>query len=268
MRIDLHTHTWRCRHATGTVAEYVLAARVAGLDVIGLTDHAPLPPGLDPEACYAMPAEEFETHLAEMADAADAARAPGDPKVLVGIEADWLPGHPGHVEGLLSRDDFDVVLGSVHMLDGWAFDDPDLLDSWESRSVEAVWREYFSAVADAAASGMYDVIAHPDLVKKFGHRPAEEPVALYEDVATELARTGVAIEVSSAGLRKPVGEIYPGPSLLRTLCRAGVPATTSSDAHRPHEVGIGLDEVRVALAAAGYDRVVYFEGRERREVPL
>ncbi len=267
MRIDLHTHTWRCRHATGTAAEYVLAARAAGIDVIGLTDHAPLPPDLDPESCYAMPAEEFEAHLAEMAGAA-AAGEPGDPKVLVGIEADWLPSHHEHVASLLARHEFDVILGSVHMLDGWAFDDPDLLESWESRSVEAVWHAYFSAVVDAAASGMYDVIAHPDLVKKFGHRPAAEPVALYEDVAAALAKTGVAIEVSSAGLRKPVSEIYPGLELLKAFRRAGVPATTSSDAHRPEEVGVGLDAVRAALAEAGYDHVVYFEAREMREVAL
>ncbi|MBS3956319.1 MAG: histidinol-phosphatase HisJ family protein [Clostridiales bacterium] len=265
MRIDLHTHTWRCRHATGTAEEYVAAARIAGIDVIGLTDHLPLPSGLDPAVCYAMPISEFETHLAELHEVA--ANSDGV-HVCVGIEADWLPSHPGHVEGMLAGRKFDVVLGSVHMIDGWTFDDPDLIHMWDSRDVVEAWERYFAELCDAAASGLYDVLAHPDLIKKFGHRPAEEPLALYDDVAAQLARTGVAIEVSSAGLRKPVSEIYPGHGLLAACARAGVPATTASDAHTPEEVGVGLDAVREALVRAGYTRVVYFVGREKREVPL
>ena len=265
MLIDLHMHTSRCGHAEGCPAEYVSAARAAGLDIIAFTDHLALPDGYDPDGEYAMRPHELPEYVAEVQAAA---RGSSAPRVFLGIEADWVPGHVPDTARALAAHPFDVVLGSVHFLQEWAFDDPARIDGWSLRDVAGAWEEYFSTLVDAASSGLFDVMAHPDLVKKFGHVPPGDLSSLFDDVAGALADAGVAVEVSSAGLRKPCAELYPSDGLLAAFRRAGVPATTSSDAHTPAEVGAGLDEARSALRRAGYESIVYFEAREMREVPL
>lgn len=266
MRIDLHMHTSRCGHAVGAPSQYAAAARSTGLDIIAITDHLALPEGYNPDGEYAMRAEELPDYVAEVLEAAR--MSGGQPRVLLGIEADWLPDHADETARILASHPFDVVLGSVHFLGQWAFDDPRLVDQWSRRGVADVWSEYFETFTAAATSGLFDVMAHPDLVKKFGYLPDQDLTALFEDVATAVGDAGVAIEVSSAGLRNPCAEIYPSDALLAAFCRAGVPATTSSDAHTPEGVGARLDEVLAALVRAGYRKTVYFEGREMREVPL
>ncbi|MDP2233434.1 MAG: PHP domain-containing protein, partial [Actinomycetota bacterium] len=198
MMVDLHLHTSRCGHAEGEMSEYVDTARRAGLDVIAFTDHLPLPSHLNPDGSYAMKAEELAAYVADVREMA--ARV-DRPRVLLGIEADWLPEWRADTVRVLSAHPFDVVLGSVHFLDGWVFDDPDLLGEWEGRDVLAVWERYFATLAEAAGSGLFDVMAHVDLIKKFGHRPDVAPDGLYADLAAALADAQVAVEVSSAGLR-------------------------------------------------------------------
>lgn len=266
MRIDLHVHTALCRHATGDAAAMVAAAGEAGLDVVAITDHLPLPDGFG--ADYAMEPGQLAGYVDEVLRVAEAARAHGGPEVLLGIEADWLPGRDDELAETLAAHPFDLVIGSVHFLDGWAFDDPGLLHEWDERDVDDVWTEYFAAVSDAAGSGLFDVIAHPDLVKKFGHVPTFDPAALYVDAAGAFAAAGVAIEVSTAGLRKPVGEQYPAAAFLSACHQAGVPATTGSDAHCPEEVGYGLDLAARLMRQAGYESVGVFRARRMETVPL
>lgn len=264
--IDLHVHTARCGHATGEMSEYVDAARTRGLDAICFTDHLPMPAPYP--QYYTMAAHELPAYAEDVAQAALDALERGGPEVLLGIEADWLPGSGDHVERAISEHEFDVVLGSVHFLGDWAFDDPDLVSRYEAWQPDALWARYFEEVANAAASGLFDVIAHPDLVKKFGSRPTIDPRDWYEDTAIALAGSGCAIEVNTGGLRKPVHEIYPAIDLLKACRRRGVPATTGSDAHAPGEVGEGFDLARRLLVEAGYDSVVCFRGRVASEVAL
>jgi len=265
MLIDLHTHTRRCGHAHGSSLEYAQAAIAAGLDMIAITEHLPLPDGYDPLGVYAMRPGEVSDYVAEVRSVADSLT---DTRVLLGIEADWIPEHVAQVAESLSSHPFDVVLGAVHFLDGWIFDDPDKISEWSGKDVTEAWHTYFSAFVQAAESGLFDVMAHPDLIKKFGFRPREDLTALYQDVAAAVADSGVAIEVSSAGLRKPCAEIYPSAELLAAFGRAGVPATTGSDAHRPADVGSSLDDAIESLKTAGYERIVYFEQRVMKEVAL
>jgi histidinol-phosphatase (PHP family) len=145
----------------------------------------------------------------------------------------------------------------VHFIGEWAFDDPHHLDEWSSRDVDQAWREYFRLWMDAANTGLFDVMAHPDLVKKFGHFPSFEPDELFSECARTAADVGVKIEVSTAGLRKPVGEMYPGRQLLSAFRSAGVVATVGSDAHAPDEVGYRIDAAYDALRAVGYRSVAF-----------
>ncbi len=269
--IDLHVHTWRCRHATGTAGEYVLAAAAAGIRTLCFTEHLPLAPALAaavPGAeSYAMPADEFGAYLADVAEAA----APGaglGVEVLCGIEADLVAPAVEHARDMVGRHRFDVVLGSVHFIDGWAFDDPGRQEGYAAWDTLALWERYFADLVAAARTGIADVMAHVDLVKKFCHRPETGLEGLYAEVAAELARTGVAVEVNTGGLRKPCREIYPGPDMLAALASAGVPVTIGTDAHAPVEVGAGLPEALTALRAVGYRSVLVFRDRVAEEVSL
>jgi histidinol-phosphatase (PHP family) len=258
--IDMHVHTSRCRHASGTPSEYVAAAEAAGVSVLAFTDHLPLLDGSDTD--YAMSMGELPAYVAEIGDLRGSeARS----EILLGIEADWDPCAADVLREALARYDFDVVLGSVHFLGGWAFDDPRLVGRYATTDVDALWRDYFGALAAAARSGLFDIMAHIDLVKKFGYMPSYDPRELYEDAALAFARAGVAVEVNTAGLRKPCAELYPTASFLRACRSAGVLATMGSDAHAPEEVGMGLGQARDALVAAGYDSVVVFRGRVPEE---
>jgi histidinol-phosphatase (PHP family) len=270
--IDMHVHTWRCRHGHGTAAEYVAAASERGVRILGFAEHLPLPEDLlqrdSHAASYAMPASELPAYLAEVRDAAETAARSGGPRVLLGLEADLHPGNEDHARTVLADLDLDFVLGSVHYIDGWAFDDPDRQDGYRLWSNDALWERYFRDLATAAASGLVDAIAHPDLVKKFRCFPASDPQELLASFADAVARAGVAVEVSTAGLRKPCSEIYPGDALLRMLHHRGVPVTIGSDAHTPTDVGFAYDQARDALKRAGYRSAVVFQGRRMEEVPL
>ncbi len=264
--IDLHMHTARCGHATGSLIDYVEAGRAAGLEVVCFTDHLPMPEGYPQH--YTMRHEEISAYLEDVTAAAAFSRKTGGPEVLSGVEADWMPARVPFTREVLERLDVDMVLGSVHFLEDWAFDDPDLIARYDSVVIDDMWESYFREVACAARSGLFDVIAHADLVKKFGFLSVADPSPWYELVAEALAEGGCAIEVNTGGLRKPAREIYPSLPLLAACQRRGVPATMGSDAHDPLEVGAGLAQARELLVEAGYRSLVLFRSRRAEEVPL
>ena len=156
----------------------------------------------------------------------------------------------------------------MHLVAGGWIDAPGAGARHEREGSANLWNEYYRLLAKAAASGLFDVMTHFDLPKKFGnHRPAECEAA--EDAAVEAARAaGVAVEVSSAGLRKTVGEEYPGPELLSKLVAAAVPVVFSSDSHAPAEVAWGREQVVAAARAAGATEHVTFRKRLRTAHPL
>jgi histidinol-phosphatase (PHP family) len=188
--------------------------------------------------------------------------------VLLGLEVDFVPGTVDAVLDLLAPYPWDVLIGSVHWIDGWWFDRRHSIEEWERRGTDAVYDKYYALEAELAASGSVDVLAHVDRVKFLGLRPEEEPVHLYDRMIGAAQKAGVAIEVSSAGLRHPVAEIYPGPRLLAMCRAAGLDITFASDAHRPEQAGFGHAEVTAAALAAGYGHHARFQARRRRLEPI
>jgi histidinol-phosphatase (PHP family) len=185
----------------------------------------------------------------------------------LGIEADFVPGREDRLSTLLDGRDWDFVIGSVHFLRDRSLDTEEF-SVWEAgESPERVWRRYFETVAESARSGLYDVIAHPDLVKVWGRaapRPDGDLRRYYEPAVEAFAEAGVAVELSTAGWRKPVGEQYPAVPYLEMLVDAGCPISLSSDAHTPVHLGYEYERAVELLEGAGVSEIAVFEGRQRR----
>ncbi|MBA2362323.1 MAG: histidinol-phosphatase HisJ family protein [Chloroflexia bacterium] len=264
---DYHMHTYLCGHAVGSAEEYVLAAIQGGLVEVGFAEHIPmywLPPA-QRDPTIAMPEESFEGYVRTVLDLRDAY-----PEITVrlGVEADYVPGHEDRLEAILAPYPWDYVYGSVHYVDGWGFDNPAYKHRYMEWQIETLYERYFALMIDAAQTGIFDVLGHLDVIKKWGHRPASPPTELYRTVALELAKCGVPVEVNSAGYRRACAELYPGPELLVELLAAGVPFTLGSDAHMPKDVGRDLDAAVRQLRAAGCESLVQFDERRRSVVPL
>ncbi len=255
-------------YAREHLERYVATARERGVGEIAITEHiyrfAQAAHLSDHVYWSDHTLDDIELYCSSVA----AARDSGLP-ILLGIELDWLGADAADdVRAIAAGYPWDVVLGSVHWSGPLAFDHPDY-SIWETLPVDEGWRLYVDAVCAAAASGAYDVMAHPDLAKVFGQRPS---AALADELGDEVAEcfreTGVCAEISSAGLRRAAAEIYPSGDWLQRLYAAGVPITLASDAHQPADVGIGVDRCLAAASAAGYTSVVRFRGRERQAVTL
>ena len=242
---------------------YVEHAIEAGIAELGFSDHLFMywlsADHRDPELGMAEWEHDFYIQDVERCRA----RYGADIAIRLSTEADFIPGHERALERILRGYDWDYVIGSVHFIGEWGFDDSRYVSEYASRDIDALYAEYFSLVGASAETGLFDTIGHSDLIKKFGHRPRSDPAEWYMSLAARLAQTRVCVEVNTAGLRKPVGEIYPHPELLRAYRAAGVPVTLGSDAHAPGEVAADFSSACELLRSAGYDSFVSFERRTR-----
>ncbi|MHB8155934.1 MAG: histidinol-phosphatase HisJ family protein [Desulfocucumaceae bacterium] len=264
---DYHIHTSRCGHASGRINEYVEEALKKGFEEIGFSDHIPMywlpEEGRDPG--LAMGSEDFSLYITEVLELREQYPNLG---IRLGVEVDYMPGKEIIAAKVLSGHPLDYVIGSVHYIEGWGFDNPLLVDEYSRHDLEDLYSRYFELLCGAAESGLFDTMGHPDLLKKFGHRTPVAPLELYRRAAVAFARAGVCVEVNTSGLRVPAEEIYPSLEFLR-LCRVeGVPAVTGSDAHAPHLVGADFSEARALLKEAGYKEVAMFRERKRVMVKI
>lgn len=264
---DYHIHTSLCGHARGDMEQYVEEALKKGLKEIGFSDHVPMywlaagsrDPGL------AMDDPMFPGYVSRVLSLSESTEGLS---VRLGVEVDYIPGWEREARKKLSGYPFDYVIGSVHYIGGWAFDHPLYIDGYGSRDIDEIYRDYFDLLCSAAGAGIFDIIAHPDLVKKFGHRPGRPPTYHYRRAARAFAAAGVCVEVNTAGMRVPAGEIYPSLEFLKLCREEGVPASTGSDAHDPELVGSNFQEAVLLLREAGYDEVAVFNGRRRSFVKI
>jgi histidinol-phosphatase (PHP family) len=250
---DYHTHTVRCGHASGHPAEYVAAAKARDLMGIGIADHIPLLPEPDPEV--SMGVCDLGDYVKEVQELKEA--SPG--YVLLGVEADYRPDTVSDVGSLLDSHPFDYAIGSVHHLGTWSFDDLRQIDGYNDRDIDDIWIEYFELVGDAAESGLFTILGHLDLVKKFGYRPTRVLNVELDLLVERIARAGVLVEINTAGLHRTAAEAYPNLDILRRLWVAGVAITFGSDAHRPEEVGRDFDHATELAQSAGYEGFAYLE---------
>lgn len=194
-----------------------------------------------------------------------------DTDLKLGIEADFIPGREDRTANLLEQREWDYVVGSIHFVGDESLDTEEFSIWTKTASAERIWARYFEMLGQAAQSGLFDILAHPDLVKVWGRdRPVPDGDLrrFYYPAMEAIADAGVAIEVSTAGYRKPVGEIYPAPAFLEMAIDAGAPLALSSDAHVPEQLGHEYERALELLDGMGVKEIAVFENRRRRMEPL
>ncbi|MEM0967606.1 MAG: histidinol-phosphatase [Verrucomicrobiota bacterium] len=270
MKIDIHMHTPFCGHALGEPEDFVEVAAEEGIELITFTCHIPLKPDHE----FGGPRIRMEPEdLPDYHRAINRARMLGEElgvKVLTGIEAEIFPDEAAmqSVRETIRKEPFDFVLGSVHhQLPGYRF----WLDRQGLRTDPQIIRAYFRHLIEGIESGLYDSISHPDVIRIYGTVSPFDPVA-YKDEIVEVLETlqkhDHCMEVNTSGLIKGVFEVHPAPVILDWAVERNVRLTMGSDAHTPEQVGQHFDEVRYMLKEKGFDKLHYFEGRQRKEVPL
>ena len=257
---DSHMHTPLCKHAWGEPEEYAQQAIKAGLKGIIFTCHAPMPNGFWPTV--RMSESEFEIYISIVQRAAEAYK--NKLHVCLGIESEWFPGQEDYIRTLHERADFDYVLGAVH----WQA--KEYLAKFESGTIENFRRIYFDNLAKSAESGLYDCLAHPDLVKNY--HPDSWCFAIIKNTVStcldRIAATGVAMELNTSGLNKSYSEMNPGNEMLRMMAERKIPIVVGSDAHRAQRVGEHFTTALNNLIEAGYQEVCYFQKRQRIDLKI
>jgi histidinol-phosphatase (PHP family) len=243
------------------VERYREAADAAGVDELGVAEHVYR--FADSLAVWDHPFWRENAHD-DLSEYCEFVRSTG---LRLGVEMDFVPGREDRIANLLEAHEFDFVVGSVHFIDGGAVDH-DAFDVWDAvGDPDRVWSDYFARLSEAARSGLYDILAHPDLVKMWGNgrpRPSRDARFYYEPAVEAIAESGIAVEVSTAGYRKPVAELYPAPAFAEMCVDAGAAFALSSDAHSPEDVGHRYDDAVATMRDWGISELAMFERRERR----
>ncbi|MGE5391939.1 MAG: histidinol-phosphatase HisJ family protein [Deltaproteobacteria bacterium] len=252
--LDYHIHVaahGEYRYTDEWVADFLENARRRRINELGLLEH-----------------DEF-SHLIDHGLLDRVAVIHSDLLIRRGLEVDYIPGREDAIKDMLKGKNLDYVIGSVHFINGWGFDNPEHRSLFDSKDIDEVYQEYFDLVEQAAKTGIFDIIGHIDLVKIWGHRPVQKGIMHYLDpVLKSIKQNGLVVEINSAGLRKPVGEMYPQREVLDAIFASNIPITLGSDAHHPHQVGEGLEQARAAASRAGYRYLTGFDRRHRYFVDL
>lgn len=259
MPADYHTHTPLCHHAEGEPEAFVQRALALGLSAYGISDHAPLKP--EPFDDWRM----LESDLPAYFDWVTRARLAADDKldIRIGLECDWLKGQEKEIQYLRDSHSWDYLIGSVHYLDDWDFDNPKWLGRWEEEDVERVWSHYWRTYIDMIKSGLFDILGHADLIKKFAYVPTGNLARFYDPVIEAIVASGATIELNTAGWHKPCNDAYPAFEFLQLAAQANISLVISSDAHAPHELGRDFPRAIALAKAAGFTHTALFKAGKR-----
>ncbi len=259
MFIDYHVHTAMSGDAKGELAEYVEIARNRGLTEIGVSDH------YHPEEHeYSMSYEE----LAEYVKKVQLLKKRTDFPVKLGIEVDFIPGLESKIERVAKLKHFDYVIGSVHFINNWGFDDPKYISEYQKWDIVELYGTYFSLVQQCAKSGLFDIIGHLDLIKKFGYEPKADMTDVFMNTVKVFKESKVCVEVNTSGLSAPCREIYPSKAFLKICFDNGIPITLGSDAHAPEDVGKNFSQSLKLIREVGYENIARFTYRKLELVEI
>ena len=256
--VDYHIHTKLCGHASGEMEEYIESAISAGVKEMGFSDHLPMV--TDCGDGLAMSIDKLPWYVDKVLELNDKY---SEIDIKLGIEADYFPGLEEECNKSINNFPFDYVIGSVHFIEKWGFDNINQVDQWNEKNINQVYRDYYALLRKSAKSGLYDIIGHSDLVKKFGQRPSDDLSDEIEHTAKVFSDNEMVCEINTAGLRRPIAEIYPSLNVLKTYKKYDIPIIFGSDAHNPREVACDFDSAYRMAANAEYNEEVLFSKREK-----
>ena len=259
MKIDLHNHTTLCNHADGSIEEYIQKAIQTGTQKFGFSDHAPM--DFDPE--YRMSFEQMKEYEQEVLKYKEIYK--DKIEILLGYEVDYLE---APIDKRVLEADVDYLIGSVHFIEEWGFDNPEFIGRYENEDIDFIWQKYFDAIENMAKSGHFDIVGHFDLIKVFKFMPNKNINELAKNALIAIKKADMVLELNVAGYRKPIGESYPSPSLLKMAFDLEIPITFGSDAHKPEQVSLFNDEIIELAQSVGYRECAFFRKRERIIVEL
>lgn len=272
IQLDVHTHT-RHSHGKDSVEAMFARANALGLEVYGFSEHSPRPDGYSYK-------NEYREHLADTFDeyiqsVLGLQRLKTGPRALLGLELDYLPEERHFMREAAGAAPFDYLIGGIHFLDHWGFDEAE--EDWLALSREETFERYtayFATVGALGRAGLVHILAHPDIIKIFTpelfHQWIGQPSSreLVGRALEAVKAGGLAMEVSSAGLRKPCGEIYPCPAIMEMASSLGLPISFASDAHRAGDICYGFDSLEAYARRYGYAESVFFQGGKMHSMPF
>jgi len=253
MIVDLHNHTPLCNHAEGTIDEYIKKAIASKTKYFGICDHAPM--DFDPK--YRMKFEEMQQYEKSVKNAKECYK--DQIEILLGYEVDYLP---NHMDERVLTADVDYLIGSVHFLEGWGFDNPEFIGKWEEQDIDEIWQNYFDTIEAMAKSNLFDIVGHLDLIKVFKFMPNKNIIEMAKNALIAIKNSGMVIELNVSGYRKAIAESYPSEALLKEVYKLNIPITFSSDAHMPEQVALFNDEIVSLAKSVGYRECAYFTKRK------
>lgn len=253
MIVDLHNHTPLCNHADGTVDEYIQNAITAKTKYFGFADHAPM--DFDPK--YRMRLDEMRKYEESVLFAKE--KYKDKLEILLGYEVDYLP---GHMDERVLNADVDYLIGSVHFIEGWGFDNPEFIGKWKEQDIDEIWQKYFDTIEAMAKSRLFDIVGHLDLIKVFKFMPNIDICSMATNALLAIKNAGMVLELNVSGYRKDVAEAYPSKALLEQAYALGIPITFASDAHKPEQVALFNDKIVALAKEVGYTKCAYFKNRE------
>ncbi|OHD96924.1 MAG: histidinol phosphate phosphatase [Sulfurimonas sp. RIFCSPHIGHO2_12_FULL_36_9] len=254
MIVDLHNHTKLCNHAEGEISQYIEKAIGCGIKYFGFSEHAPM--NFDEK--YRINFEQMREY--EEAVLAAKERYKNKIEILLGYEVDYLI---GYMDERVLNADVDYLIGSVHFIEEWGFDNPEFIGNYKNQNIDEIWQKYFNAIEEMAQSRLFDIVAHMDLIKIFNFLPSKEAVDIAKNALIAIKKADMSIEINVAGFRKPIGEAYPSLSLLKEANKLNIPITFASDAHTPEQVGLYSDEAIKMARSAGYAECVLYRKRKK-----
>jgi histidinol-phosphatase (PHP family) len=259
MRIDLHNHTTLCNHANGTMEEYIQKAIGLGIDIFGFSEHAPMK---NFEDGYRLKLEDKAIYEKNVLDLK--MKYAKDIEILLGYEVDFLQGD--YILDEIIGSDVDYIIGSVHYLDDWGFDNPAFIKEYEKRDIDTIWQEYFQANELMAKSGKFDIVGHMDLMKVFRFLPKKEIKTLALQTLKTIKKANMVLEINSSGFRKPIKEQYPSQDILEVAYELNIPITFGSDAHSIEQVGLYYEDVVTLAKSIGYNEAIRFSKRDKGKI--
>ncbi|OIP53744.1 MAG: histidinol phosphate phosphatase [Helicobacteraceae bacterium CG2_30_36_10] len=257
MIVDLHNHTALCNHAEGEISEYVEMAIKAGTAYLGFSDHAPM--DFDPK--YRMSFEQMQKYESDVLQTKE--KYKDKIEILLGYEVDYLE---GHIDERILNAKVDYLIGSVHFIGDWGFDNPEFIGRYENENIDEIWQKYFDAVEMMAQSRLFDIVGHIDLIKIFKYLPKKTILEIAKNALLAIKKAEMVLEVNMAGLRKPIHEPYPSLEILQEAYKLGIAITFGSDAHKPEQVSLYAKEVIEMAKSVGYTQCAIFRGRKKEMI--